>query len=254
MRALWQDVRYGLRLLAKNPGFSALVIFTLALGIGANTAIFSVVNAVLLRPLPFEEPDRLVQIWHTPPQASFPGITTFAVTSGFFSILRAQPLLGRAFLAEEDSPGRDHEVVLSYNLWRSRFGADRDIVGKNIALNEHAFTVIGVMGPNFEFPISTDPTYSPQMWKPLAWTDQDRAIRDNHNYAVVARLKTGVTLQQARAELDSVSNQLAQQYPGDDKGWGATAIPLREDLVGDVRPALLILLGAVALVLLIACT
>ena len=295
MRALWQDVRYGLRLLAKNPGFSALVIFTLALGIGANTAIFSVVNAVLLRPLPFEEPDRLVQIWHTPPQASFPGITTFAVspanfldwrarsqafegmsaygfgqytltgtghpeavrmvavTSGFFSILRAQPLLGRAFLAEEDSPGRDHEVVLSYNLWRSRFGADRDIVGKNIALNEHAFTVIGVMGPNFEFPISTDPTYSPQMWKPLGWTDQDRAIRDNHNYAVVARLKTGVTLQQARAELDSVSNQLAQQYPGDDKGWGATAIPLREDLVGDVRPALLILLGAVALVLLIAC-
>jgi putative ABC transport system permease protein len=295
MRALWQDVRYGLRLLAKNPGFSALVIFTLALGIGANTAIFSVVNAVLLRPLPFEEPDRLVQIWHTPPQASFPGITTFAVspanfldwrarsqafegmsaygfgqytltgtghpeavrmvavTSGFFSILRAQPLLGRAFLAEEDSPGRDHEVVLSYNLWRSRFGADRDIVGKNIALNEHAFTVIGVMGPNFEFPISTDPTYSPQMWKPLGWTDQDRAIRDNHNYAVVARLKTGVTLQQARAELDSVSNQLAQQYPGDDKGWGATAIRLREDLVGDVRPALLILLGAVALVLLIAC-
>jgi putative ABC transport system permease protein len=295
MRALWQDVRYGLRMLAKSPGFSALVILTLALGIGANTAIFSVVNAVLLRPLPFEEPDRLVQIWHTPPQASFPGIATFsvspanfldwrarsqafegmsaygfgqytltgtghpeavrmvAVTSGFFSILRAQPLLGRAFLAEEDSPGREHEVVLSYNLWRSRFGADRNIVGKNIALNEQAFTVIGVMGPNFEFPISTDPNYSPQMWKPLAWTDQERAIRDNHNYAVVARLKDGVTLQQARAELDSVSNQLAQQYPGDDKGWGATAIPLREDLVGDVRPALLILLGAVALVLLIAC-
>ena len=295
MRALWQDVRYGLRMLAKSPGFSALVILTLALGIGANTAIFRVVNAVLLRPLPFQEPDRMVQIWHTPPQASFPGIPTFsvspanfldwrarsqafegmsaygfgqytltgtghpeavrmvAVTSGFFSILRAQPLLGRAFLAEEDSPGREHEVVLSYNLWRGRFGADRDIVGKNIALNEQAFTVIGVMGPNFEFPISTDPNYRPQMWKPLAWTDQERAIRDNHNYAVVARLKDGVTLQQARAELDSVSNQLAQQYPGDDKGWGATAIPLREDLVGDVRPALLILLGAVALVLLIAC-
>jgi len=295
MRALWQDLRYGLRMLAKSPGFSVLVILTLALGMGANTAIFSVVNAVLLRPLPFEEPDRLVQIWHTPPQASFPGIATFsvspanfldwrarsqafegmsaygfgqytltgtghpeavrmvAVTSGFFSILRAQPLLGRAFLAEEDSPGREHEVVLNYNLWRSRFGADRDIVGKNIALNEQVFTVIGVMGPNFAFPISTDPNYSPQMWKPLAWTDQERAIRDNHNYAVVARLKDGVTLQQARAELDSVSNQLAQQYPGDDKGWGATAIPLREDLVGDVRPALLILLGAVALVLLIAC-
>jgi putative ABC transport system permease protein len=230
MQTLWQDVRYGLRMLAKNPGFSALVILTLALGIGANTAIFSVVNAVLLRPLPFKEPNRLVQIWHTPPQASFPGIPTFpvspanfldwrarsqafegmsaygfgqyaltgtghpeafrmvAVTSGFFSILRAQPLLGRVFLAEEDSPGRDREVVLSYNLWRSRFGADRDIVGKTIALNERAFTVIGVMGANFEFPISTDPNYSPQMWKPLGWTDQERAIRDNHNYAVVARL------------------------------------------------------------------
>jgi len=295
MQTLWQDVRYGLRMLAKNPGFSAIAILTLALGIGANTAIFSVVNAVLLRPLPFREPDGLVQIWHTPPPASFPGIPTFAVspanfldwrnqsrafegmsaygfgrytltgtghpeavrmvavTSGFFSILRAQPLLGRTFLQEEDSPGREHEVILSYSLWRSRFGGDRDVVGRNIALNEQAFTVVGVMGPNFEYPISADPDFRPQMWKPLGWTDQDRAIRDNHNYAVVARLKTGVTLHQARAELDSISSQLALQYPGDDKGWGATAIPLREDLVGDVRPALLLLLGAVALVLLIAC-
>jgi predicted permease len=282
-------------MLAKNPGFSAIAILTLALGVGANTAIFSVVNAVLLRPLPFEEPDRLVQIWHTPPQASFPGIPTFTVspanfldwrsrshafedmsaygfgrytltgaghpeavrmvaaTSGFFSILRAKPLLGRTFLEEEDSPGREHEVILSYNLWRSRFGADRNVVGKNIALNEQAFTVVGVMGANFEFPISTDPDARPQMWKPLAWTDQERGVRDNHNYAVLARLKPGATLQQSRAELDSISNQLAQQYPSDNKGWGATAVPLREDLVSDVRPALLILLGAVTLVLLTAC-
>ena len=295
MQTLWQDFRYSLRMLAKNPGFSAIAILTLALGVGANTAIFSVVNAVLLRPLPFEEPDRLVQIWHTPPQASFPGIPTFTVspanfldwrsrshafegmsaygfgrytltgtghpeavrmvaaTSGFFSILRAKPLLGRTFLEEEDSPGRDHEVILSYNLWRSRFGADRNVVGKNIALNEQAFTVVGVMGPNFEFPISTDPDARPQMWKPLGWTDQERGVRDNHNYAVLARLKSGATLQQSRAELDSISNQLAQQYPSDNKGWGATPVPLREDLVGDVRPALLILLGAVTLVLLTAC-
>ncbi len=295
MQALWQDFRYSLRMLAKNPGFSATAILTLALGVGANTAIFSVVNAVLLRPLPFEEPDRLVQIWHTPPQASFPGIPTFSVspanfldwrsrshafegmsaygfgrytltgtghaeavrmvaaTSGFFAILRAKPLLGRTFLEEEDSPGRDHEVILSYNLWRSRFGADRNVVGKNIALNEQAFTVVGVMGANFEFPISTDPDARPQMWKPLGWTDQERGVRDNHNYGVLARLKSGATLQQSRAELDSISNQLALQYPSDNKGWGATSVPLREDLVGDVRPALLILLGAVALVLLTAC-
>jgi hypothetical protein len=232
MQTLWQDFRYSLRMLAKNPGFSAIVILTLALGVGANTAIFSVVNAVLLRPLPFEEPDRLVQIWHTPPQASFPGMSTFAVspanfldwrsrshafegmsaygfgrytltgtgrpeavrmvaaTSGFFSILRAQPLLGRAFLEEEDAPGRDHEVILSYNLWRGRYGADRDVVGETIKLNEEAFTVIGVMGPNFAFPISADPDNSPQMWKPLGWTDQERGVRDNHNYGVIARLNS----------------------------------------------------------------
>jgi predicted permease len=295
MQTLWQDFRYSLRMLAKNSGFSAIAILTLALGVGANTAIFSVVNAVLLRPLPFEAPDRLVQIWHTPPQASFPGIPTFSVspanfldwrsrshafegmsaygfgrytltgtghpeavrmvaaTSGFFSILRAKPLLGRTFLEEEDSPGRDHEVILSYHLWRSRFGADRNVVGKNIALNEQAFTVVGVMGANFAFPISTDPDARPQMWKPLSWTDQERGVRDNHNYGVLARLKSGVTLRQARAELDSISSQLALQYPGDNKGWGAIANPLREDLVGDVRPALLILLGAVTLVLLTAC-
>ena len=295
MQTLWQDVRYGLRMLAKNPGFTTIAVLTLALGIGANTAIFSVVNAVLLRPLPFAEPDRLVQIWHTPPQASFPGIPTFAVspanfldwrarsqafegmsaygfgrytltgtghpealrtvaaTNGFFSILRAQPILGRIFFPEEDSPGHDHEVILSYRFWGSRFNFDRNVIGKTIALNDQAFTMVGVMGQDFEFPISTDPADRPQMWKPLSWSDQERAVRDDHNYGVIARLKNGVTLQQARAELDSISNQLALQYPENNKGWGATAIRLREDLVGDVRPALLMLLGAVALVLLIAC-
>jgi predicted permease len=295
MQTLWQDLRYGLRMLAKNPGFTTIAVLTLALGIGANTAIFGVVNAVLLRPLPFEESDRLVDIWHTPPQASFPGIPTFTVspanfldwrarsqafegmsaygfgrytltgtghpeavqmcaaTSGFFSILRAKPLLGRTFFPEEDSPGRDREVILGYKFWRSRFNGDRSVIGKTIALNDQTFTMVGVMGQDFEFPISTDPANRPQMWKPLSWTDQERAIRDNHNYGVIARLRNGVTLQQARAELDSISNQLALQYPGDNKGWGAIAIPLHQDLVGDVRPALLILLGAVTLVLLIAC-
>ncbi len=295
MAALLHDIRYGWRVLRKSPGFTVVAVLVLALGIGANTAIFSVVNAVLLRPLPFQDSGRLVDVWHVPPPKSFPGMTTFAVSPanfldwrsqndvfegmsaygfgrytltgtghpealitvvvshGFFSILRAQPLLGRVFLAGEDQPGHDHEVVLSYAMWRSRYGANPGIVGKNVELNGESFSVVGVMGPGFEFPIVTDPNYRPQMWKPLAWSDQERAIRDNHNYSVVARLKPGVTLKQAQAEMNTISNRLAQQYPADDKGWGAIAIPLRDDLVGDVKPALLILLGAVAFVLLIAC-
>ncbi|MFZ0521135.1 MAG: ABC transporter permease [Candidatus Acidiferrales bacterium] len=295
VETLLQDWRYGLRTMLRAPGFTATAVIVLALGIGANTAIFSVVNAVLLRPLPFDQPDRLVQLWHTPPQASFPGIKEFAVspanfidwrnqshafegmsaygfgrytltgsgepeairtfagTSGLFSILRVRPLLGRDFRDDEYQPGHDHEVVLSYKLWRGRFGANPEIVGKNIELNGQAFAVIGVMGPGFGFPIGSDPAAEPQMWKPLVWTDQERAVRDDHNFGVVARIKDGVSLQQAQAELDAISNRLALQYPASDKGWGAIVVPLRDDLVSDVRPALLILLGAVSLVLLIAC-
>jgi len=288
-----QDVRYGLRALRKSPGFTAVAVLVLALGIGANTAIFSVVNAVLLRPLPFDQPGRLVSLYHIPPQALFPGMSLFSVspanfldwraeahgfegmsaygfgrytltgkgqpeairtvgvTHGFFSVLHAQPLLGRVFAEGEDQAGRDHEVVLSYDLWRTHFGADPAIVGQNIQLNDEAYTVIGVMPRGFEFPI--DPSYRPQLWKPQNWTAEDRAVRDDHNYDVIARLKPGVTLDQAKAELATISDRLAREYPKDDRGWGATAVPLREDIVGDVRTPLLILLGAVALVLLIAC-
>jgi putative ABC transport system permease protein len=292
---LGQDIRYGWRALRKNPGFTAVAVLVLALGIGANTAIFSVVNAVLLRPLPFEEPERLVALYHKPPQASFPGIPLFAVspanfydwraqahsfeamsaygfgrytltgsgepitvplvssTYGLFSILRAEPVLGRTFVESEDQPGRDHEVLVSHAFWRDHLGANPAMVGTNIQLNGEAYTVIGVMGPGFEFPFVSDPNFRPQMWKLQGWTGEERAIRDNHNYGVVARLKPGVTLERARAELNTISDQLAQQYPKDDKGWGATAIPLRQDIAGDVRTPLLILLGAVAFVLLIAC-
>jgi predicted permease len=295
MTSFGQDVRYGWRVLRKSPGFTAVAVLVLALGIGANTAIFSVVNAVLLQPLPFYQPDRLVQLYHVPPQASFPGIPLFsvspanfldwrsqahsfegmsaygfarytltgtgrpeairtvAVTSGFFSILYAQPLLGRVLPESADQPGSDHEVVLSYDFWRTHFDANPAIVGSSIQLNGEAFTVLGVMRPGFAFPIASDPANVPQMWKPLAWTPQERGVRDNHNYGALARLKPGVTLEQARAELSTISDSLAQQYPKEDKGWGATAVTEREDLVGDIRPALLILLGAVALVLLIAC-
>ena len=295
LEAVIQDVRFALRLLRKNPGFAAVAVLTLALGIGANTAIFSVINTVLLKPLPFQQPDRLVGVYHTPPQASFPGIATFAVSpanfldwrsqsqafeamaaygflrftltgtgrpeaiptasvnSSFFSILRARPLMGRVFLEGEDAPGRDHEVILSYSLWRGHFGGDSEIVGKSVEFNGEPFTVVGVMGPGFDFPVFTGINERIQMWKPVSWTDRERAVRDSHNYLVVARLKDGLSLKQAQAELNAMSSRLAQQYPKDDKGWGAIAVPLREDLVGKIRPSLLILLGAVAFVLLIAC-
>lgn len=295
METFWQDLKFGWRVLRKSPGFAAMAILVLALGIGANTAIFSVVNTVLLRPLPLVEPDRLVHVWHVPPPASFPGMTTFAVSPAnfldwrsqnhvfdgiatyrysrytltgtgrpealwavavsqdYFPVMRVQPLLGRVFLESEDQPGHDHEVVLSHDVWSHRFGARPDILGKTIELNGEAFTIVGVMGQNFGPVLLSNPEFRPQLWKPLAWTARERAIRDNHNYSVIARLQPGVTLAQAKAEMNAISTRLAQQYPSDDKGWGATVVPLREDLVGDVRPALLILLGAVAFVLLIAC-
>ncbi len=295
METLWQDLKFGWRVLRKSPGFAAMAILVLALGIGANTAIFSVVNTVLLRPLPLVEPDRLVHVWHTPPQASFPGISIFsvspanfldwrsqnhvfeglatsrysrytltgtgrpealwavAVSEDYFPIMRVQPLLGRLFLESENQPGHDHVVVLSHEFWHTRYNASPDIVGKTIQLNNEAFTVVGVMPANFGPAVLSNPEFRPKMWKPLAWSAVDRAVRANHNYTPIARLKPGVTLEQAQAEMNTISTRLAQQYPADDKGWGATVIPLRQDMVGDVRPALLVLLGAVAFVLLIAC-
>jgi putative ABC transport system permease protein len=181
-------------------------------------------------------------------------IPTALVNRDFFSILRARPLIGRVFLQGEDEPGHDGEVVLSYGFWRDHFGGDREIVGKNIELNGQPFTMIGVMGPGFDFPIFTGLNERIQMWKPVAWTDRERAIRDNHSYLVVARLRDDIALKQAQAELDAISKRLEQQYPKDDKGWGAIAIPLSEDLVGEIRHSLLILFGAVAFVLLIACS
>jgi predicted permease len=290
-----QDLRYGFRTLRKNPGFAAAAIVVLALGIGANTAIFSVVNAVLLRPLPFPNPEQLVQIWHRPPQSSFPGMKEFAVSaanyldwaaenqvfqqisiytfgsfnltgqgepefisarrvsSEFFSVLQAQPLLGRTFSPEEDRPGHDRVVVLSERFWRNRFAADPKIVGQDITLDGAAYRVIGVMRARFQFPITSDSNDAAKLWAPLAMTDQERAVRGEHHYAVIGRLAPGVTVQKAQAEMDGISHRLEQEYPADDKGWGAEVKPLHEELVGDVRTPLFVLLGAVALVLLIAC-
>jgi predicted permease len=289
METLIQDLKYGLRVLRKNPGFTAAAILVLALGIGANTAIFSVVNAVLLRPLPLPEPERLMLVWHVPPAKSFPGVTRFSVspanyldwqkqnhvfekmaalsrpsmnltggpqpesltvgsaTADFFSVMKAAPVLGRGFVAGEDQPGHDKVVVLGYAFWRSHFASNRNVVGQKLTLDNDAYNVIGVMPPTFDFPPNA------QLWVPLAWTDKERAVRGDHNYIVVARLKPGLDVKQAQSEMDTISSRLQQQYPVDNAGWGAVVVSLRENLVGDVRPALLVLLGAVAFVLLIAC-
>ena len=289
MRNLFSDLRLGLRILLRNPGFAATAVLLLALGIGANTAIFSVVNAVLLRPLPYQDSSRIMQIWHVPPAKSFPGLSLFSVSPanyldwqaqnhsfeemaayggtrfnvggkerpesitaatvapGFFSILRVQPLLGRTFTPDDDRPGQGHVVVLGNALWRDHFGADPGVVGRNIVLDGETYQVIGVMPPAFKFPSWA------QLWTPLAWTDEKRAIRGNHNYLVIGRLKSGVDIRVAQAELSAISTRLEQLYPEDDKGWGAKILTLREQTVGDVRPALLLLLGAVGFVLLIAC-
>jgi putative ABC transport system permease protein len=289
MNGFIQDFRYALRQFRKSPGFAAVAVITLALGIGFNTAIFSVVNAVLLRPLAFADASRLVRVWHVPPEKSFPGMTTFpvsaanyldwerenqvfdhmaiytyhgftvtggdtpeqlaagAVSSGFFATLGVQPKLGRVLSPEEDQPARSHVVVLSYRLWQEHFGANVDIVGRDINLDGQSYLVAGVMPESFRFPDFA------QMWTPMAWTDQERAVRGEHHSIVIARLKPGVELKQAQAEMTTISDRLQQLYPDDDKGWGAVVVSMQQDLVSDVRPALLVLLGAVAFVLLIAC-
>jgi putative ABC transport system permease protein len=289
MTPLIQNLKFGIRLLRKSPGFACVAIFVMALGIGANTAIFSVVHAVLLEPLPFPDADRLMQIWHVPPQTSFPGMTRFAVSpanfldwqkqnnvfdqmavyggagyditgtgkpesvaggrvsSNFFPVLGVRPLHGRVFLPEEDRPGRNHEVILSYKLWQARYASDPDVVGKSINLDGDPYVVVGVMGPKMAVPNFA------QLWTPLGLTDKEAAVRSDHNFFSMARLKPGVTLAQAQAEMNTISQRLEKAYPEDDKGWGAVVNSMREETVGSVRPALLMMLGAVAFVLLIAC-
>ncbi|MCU1252916.1 MAG: efflux pump, inner rane subunit, partial [Edaphobacter sp.] len=278
MPAIIQNLKFALRLLRKSPGFALVAILIMALGIGANTAIFSVVHAVLLEPLPFRDADRLVQVWHTPPQKSFPGMTRFAVSAAnfldwqkqnhvfdqmalysgtgyditgagkpeairagtvspeFFSALGIQPLHGRVFLPEENNPGRNHEVILSYKFWQAHYASDPNAVGKSINLDGEPHTIIGVMGPKM-----VKPTFA-QVWVPLALTPKEAAVRGEHHFLSIARLKPGVTLEQAQAEMNTISQRLEEAYPEDDKGLGATVNSMREETVGNVRPALLMML------------
>jgi predicted permease len=293
MRTLLADARHALRVFTRTPSYAIAVAGVLALGIGANTAIFSIVNAVLLRPLPFDEPDRLVRLFHIPPQSTFPGMATFSLSPAnfldwqrdsksfegmaaygfrqltltgtgnaealrvavvgpdFFRIVRTQPALGRTFLPEEYGPERSRVLVVSDGFWRSHMGAARDAVGRTLTFDGQTYTVVGVMPPQFS--VQAWGATTVPLWRPLAWTDKQKAVRENHNYQAVARLNDGVSLGAAKAELEVISRRLEQQYPADNAGWGGTAIPLQELLVGDVRTSLWILLGAVALVLLIAC-
>jgi putative ABC transport system permease protein len=273
-------------MLLKQPGFTLIAIFTLALGIGGNTAIFSIVNAVLLRPLPYEDPDRLVVLQETklPQFPSFsiaPGNfldwqsqqTTFTqmeaytgsgfnltglgeperlrgarVTSGLFKMLGIKPAQGRDFLTEEDQPGRNNVVILSHDLWQRRFGGDSNVIGQTLTLNGQSLTVIGITPPSAKFP---DPTTD--LWTTMAFSERDRQNHGGHYISALGRLKPGVGIEQALAELKTIAARLEQQYPGSNAGWSVKLTPLFEYNVGDSRPALLILLGAVTFVLLIAC-
>jgi len=278
---LGKDLRYGARSLLRTPGFTAVAVIALALGVGANTAIFGVVNAVLLRPLAYKDADRLVTVLHngSGPVAtanyidwrdqshSFeamgaadywrPNLTNtdrpehlygLKVTQNMLPLLGVQPLLGRLFIAGEDQEGAEREVILSYRLWRRRFNGDGDVVGKLITLNGEAYTVVGVMPPTFHFaPFWA--THS-ELWVPDAFGDSIHERIGNH-LRVFARLKPGVTLAQARAEMATISGRLEKEYPATNRAVLVT--PLKENVVGKIEAPLLLLLGAVGFVLLIAC-
>jgi predicted permease len=286
MRTLWQDLRYGARMLLKNPGFTLIAALTLALGIGANTAIFSVVNGVLLSSLPYPNPEQLAMVWCDNKRQGIPDdITSYpnfvdwrdrnktfqgmaGMTSGrnnltgtgsepeeisdanvsinFFQLLGVNPVLGRVFTAEEETPGRDKVVVLSYSLWQRRFGGNPGILNQSILLNDEQRVVVGVMPPGFQFPERTD------VWGPLAVDDRMRQARGAFFLPVVGRLKPGVTRAQAQADLDVIVKQIEQQFPAM-AGYGANVVPILENTVGPIRRALIILSFAVMFVLLIAC-
>ncbi len=289
MGTLLQDLKYGLRMLARNPGFTAVAVLTLALGIGANTAIFSVVNAVLLRPLPYQDPDRLVIVWEQNlPRGWTTNIVSAAnfddwgkqntvftdmaavdptsfnltgsgepleiggerVTANLFSLLGVQPMRGRGFLPSDDDPANAPVAIISYGLWQRRYGGDEKAIGRQISLDGHSYTVVGIMPPNFTDVYTTFFNVSGQVWVP--GLDLRPAGRTDHAYLALARLKPGVTLKRAQVEMDTIASRIEQQYP-ENKGWSVAVVGMHDQIVGMARPALLVLVAAVALVLLIAC-
>jgi len=288
VHAFLQDFRYAIRVLARQPGVTFVAVLTLALGIGANTAIFSAVNAVLLRPLPYEGADRIVTVWekrqaegvldnvvapadfldwvkmNTTFEAMAAMLTTTADLTGdgdperlfvgvaspaFFDILRVRPVLGRTFTDDERRQGKPRVAMITHKLWTSRFGSDRTIVGRRLVLNGNPVEIVGVLPASFEFPDETL-----QLWGPLALEGgSEPPSRALHSFVVYGRLKAGVSIEQARADMERIGALLQQQYPDTNSGHSAWVIPLEERLKGPVRSSLLLLLGAVAFVLLIAC-
>lgn len=293
MEQIRQDFRLALRSLRRAPGFSLVIVLTLGLGIGANTAIFSVVNTVLLQPLPYDQPEQLLRLateqrnqvldgrgaFSTPDfldvqqrSTTLEYVATYQqsgtvmteggdperllgamVNADYFQLLRVKPILGRVFTREEDKPGGPSVILLSHGLWQRRFGGDPNIIGREINLGGKT-TVIGVMPAGFEFPISDD---NQDYWEPLFsaafMTKEVRESRANRFFQVIARLKPGVTIEQAKADLDLLSRQIEQQSPESNTNLIFNAVSMHEDITRDYRSALLVMLGAVGLVLLIAC-
>ena len=294
MKTMWQDLRYGVRMLVKSPGFTFVAIIALALGIGANTAIFSVVNAVLLRTLPYEHAQRLVKVYGASPQVpesraplSYPDFLDYKTqaktfeyfaayqqigtslfigdepervlgteaTADLFPLLGVEPEVGRVFTAEDDRPGAPSVIVISHGLWQRLFNSDPNIVGREVRRGSRTVTVIGVMSPDFKFPVEAEKV---DFWTPLvaetALSDATTLTnRDSRFLPVVGKLKPGATLEAAAAEMDTLARGIEQRFPATHTGNRVRLLSLHTDVVGDIRPALLVLLGAVAFVLLIAC-
>ena len=280
------DVRYAVRQLIKRPGFTTVAVVTLALGIGANTAILSVVNAVLLRPLAFEDPDRIVVVWESNPGRGWPrfpaspanyldwveqnevfaglaGYTTGTATltgegepsrlnvafawANLFSVLGVPPILGRSFTPEENQPGNDGVAIISHRLWQTRFGGDPNLIGQTITLDDASVEVVGVLPVEFAFRPDRD------VWRPLTFNFDVAGARGAHYIVVVARLGDGVSPEQATAAMTALATSLEQEYPATNSGWNVDVVSLREQTVGAVQSTLLLLLAAVGVVLLIAC-
>jgi putative ABC transport system permease protein len=286
MDSLMKDVRYGIRMLTRNPAFTAVAVIALALGIGANAAIFSVVNAVLLRPLPFADPDRLMVLRETKlpqfPEFSvapanfmewqkqntvFERMAAFQnsaynligvgeperlqgmrVSDGFLAMLGVQPARGRDFLPEEDQPGHNQVVIISDGLWQRRFGGDPNILNQAITLNGNSYTVVGIMPADFRFGGSAT-----DIWSPTAFDAKAAQQHGSHYVAVIGRLRPGVSVEQARAEMSAIAERLAAQYPDQLAGWNVKVVPMLEFTVRSIKLALYVLMGAVLFVLLIAC-
>jgi len=293
MDALLQDIRYAIRLCLRTPGFTAVAVLALALGIGANSAIFTIVNAVLLEPLPFRDPSRLVVLWETnarrPGRPNVLGPANFArwqdratafeqmapfydyrvnltgggepeeliaqdVTPDFFPTLGVTPLVGRTFAPDEGPEGRDALAILGYGLWQRRFAGDPAVVGRTIQLSGRPITVVGVMPPEMRLFVKRGSLTgkAPDLWRPFAFGEQHRQARGRYMSAI-ARLKPGATLEEAQAQLGTIAGALQVERPQFNTGWGARVVPMHRELSGDIRPALLVLSGAVGFVLLIAC-